>query len=59
MRVDEWRADHAAGNAPELPDAGLTLSTTRIELPRDVPLDTFAASDVHIYQIDLTAATCP
>jgi len=45
VRVDAWRADHRAGDAPELPSAGLTLSTTRIELPRDVPVETFAASD--------------
>jgi DMSO reductase iron-sulfur subunit len=45
VRVDEWRADHGAGDAPELPSAGLTLSTTRIALPRDVPVETFSASD--------------
>ncbi|MGH9137770.1 MAG: DmsC/YnfH family molybdoenzyme membrane anchor subunit [Acidimicrobiales bacterium] len=45
VRVDEWRADHSQADAPNLPPSGLTLSTTRIELPRDVPLDTFAASD--------------
>jgi len=45
VRVDEWRADPSAGDAPELPSAGLTLSTTRIELPRDVPVETFSASD--------------
>jgi DMSO reductase iron-sulfur subunit len=43
--VDAWRRDHHDGDAPELPSAGLTLSTTRIELPRDVPADTYAASD--------------
>jgi DMSO reductase iron-sulfur subunit len=43
--VDAWRADHSAADAPELPPSSLTLSTTRIELPADVPLDTFAASD--------------
>ena len=43
--VAAWRDDHAAGDAPELPDAGLTLSTTRIEMPADVPEETFAASD--------------
>lgn len=41
----EWRIDHTDGNAPHLPDAGLTLSTTRIELPHDIPVDMFAASD--------------
>jgi formate dehydrogenase iron-sulfur subunit len=43
--VAEWRADHRAADAPELPSGGLTLSTTRVELPRDVPLETYAASD--------------
>jgi formate dehydrogenase iron-sulfur subunit len=45
VNVDEWRADHAAADAPQLPPSGLTLSTTRIVLPPDVPLETFAASD--------------
>ena len=45
VRVDDWRADHRAADAPELPSSDLTLSTTRIELPRDVPLETYAASD--------------
>lgn len=43
--VDAWRRDHAAADAPQLPSADLTLSTTRIELPADVPIETFAASD--------------
>jgi formate dehydrogenase iron-sulfur subunit len=45
VNVDEWRADHRAADAPELPSGDLTVSTTRIELPRDVPLETYAASD--------------
>jgi formate dehydrogenase iron-sulfur subunit len=45
VKVAEWRADHRAADAPELPSGDLTLSTTRIELPRDVPLETYAASD--------------
>jgi formate dehydrogenase iron-sulfur subunit len=46
-RVDvaAWRADHSAGDAPELPSVELTLSTTRIALPRSVPAETMAASD--------------
>jgi len=44
VNVEEWRADHSAGNAPALPDAGITLSTTRITLPADVPLDTYSGS---------------
>jgi formate dehydrogenase iron-sulfur subunit len=45
VKVDEWRADHRAADAPELPSSDLTLSTTRIALPPDVPLETFSASD--------------
>jgi len=45
VNVAEWRADHSAGNAPHLPSVELTLSTTRIELPDNVPLETFSASD--------------
>jgi DMSO reductase iron-sulfur subunit len=46
-RVDvaAWRADHRAGDAPELPSVELTLSTTRIALPSTVPTETVAASD--------------
>lgn len=46
-RVDvaAWRADHRGADAPELPSSDLTLSTTRISLPADVPVETFAASD--------------
>jgi DMSO reductase iron-sulfur subunit len=43
--VAAWRAEHAAAEAPHLPAAGLTISTTRIELPDDVPAATVAASD--------------
>ncbi len=43
--VADWRADHRDGDAPELPSVELTLSTTRIVLPRDVPAETVAASD--------------
>ena len=33
----EWRSDHAAGNAPGMPNAGITISTTRITLPENAP----------------------
>jgi DMSO reductase iron-sulfur subunit len=39
VNVAEWRADHSAGNAPNLPDASLTISTTRISLPADLPAE--------------------
>jgi formate dehydrogenase iron-sulfur subunit len=44
-----WRDDPSQGDAPNLPDARLTLSTTRIVLPdelaRMAPGDTFTPSD--------------
>jgi formate dehydrogenase iron-sulfur subunit len=45
VNVAAWRADHAAADMPNLPSSDLTISTTRIELPDDVPADTVAASD--------------
>ena len=44
VNVEEWRADHSAGDAPNLPSASLTLSTTRIALPADVPVETYSGS---------------
>jgi formate dehydrogenase iron-sulfur subunit len=46
--VEAWRADHREGDAPQLPSADLTLSTTRIVLPADIPIDTYAASDWNV-----------
>ncbi len=43
--VAAWRAEHAAADAPGLPPAEITLSTTRISVPPDMPADTAAASD--------------
>ncbi|HUF97191.1 MAG TPA: DmsC/YnfH family molybdoenzyme membrane anchor subunit [Ilumatobacter sp.] len=43
--VQAWRADHSGADAPHLPPSGLTVSTTRIILPDDLPEETFAASD--------------
>ena len=48
VNVAEWRADHRAGDAPQLPSADLTLSTTRISLPADLPDATYAASDWNV-----------
>ena len=45
VKVAEWRLDHASADMPHLPSSHLTISTTRIELPDDVPADTMAASD--------------
>jgi formate dehydrogenase iron-sulfur subunit len=43
--VAAWRADHSAADAPNLPPSGLTLSTTRIVLPADVPLETYGGGE--------------
>ncbi|MDQ4096621.1 MAG: dimethyl sulfoxide reductase anchor subunit [Actinomycetota bacterium] len=45
VNVAEWRADHAKADAPGLPPAGITLSTTRVSLPEGMPADTAAVSD--------------
>jgi DMSO reductase anchor subunit len=45
VNIEAWRADHAAADMPNLPSSDLTISTTRIELPDDVPAETVAASD--------------
>lgn len=42
--VVRWRAEHQDADGPGLPGSDLTLSTTRIELPADVPPGTLAAS---------------
>jgi Fe-S-cluster-containing dehydrogenase component/DMSO reductase anchor subunit len=42
----EWRSDHAAANAPGMPSAGQTISTTRITLPENA-LDTLERVDIN------------
>lgn len=39
VNVAEWREAIDAANAPGVPPADLTLSTTRITLPKDLPAD--------------------
>ena len=39
VNVEEWRDAIGAANAPGVPPADLTLSTTRITLPKDLPED--------------------
>jgi formate dehydrogenase iron-sulfur subunit len=48
VNVEAWRLDHHEADAPELPSSDHTLSTTRIELPDDMPGATFAASDWNV-----------
>jgi DMSO reductase iron-sulfur subunit len=45
VNVEAWRSDHRAADAPNLPSSDLTLSTTRISLPEDVPLDTYGGGE--------------
>ena len=46
VNIAEWRADHAAANAPGMPAAEYTVSTTRITLPEDVAA-TMEKADYH------------
>jgi Fe-S-cluster-containing dehydrogenase component/DMSO reductase anchor subunit len=39
VNVAQWRADYVAADAPGLPSAGDSISTTRITLPADLPPD--------------------
>lgn len=43
--VDEWREDHSEANGPQLPPADISLSTTRLILPDDVPAETHTTGD--------------
>src|SRR5579863_8409300 len=40
VNVAEWRRDYLTANAPGLPSADDSISTTRITLPRDLAPDT-------------------
>jgi len=43
--VAAWRQNHGQeANAPYVPDSGITLSTTRITLPKDVPVEMLRAN---------------
>jgi formate dehydrogenase iron-sulfur subunit len=46
--VAAWRADHTAADAPGLPPAGITLSTTRVMVPVHVPAGTRAVTDPRV-----------
>jgi Fe-S-cluster-containing dehydrogenase component/DMSO reductase anchor subunit len=43
--VAAWRADHAAADAPGLPPADITISTTRIVLPPGTPTEMAGGTD--------------
>ncbi|HLK49542.1 MAG TPA: DmsC/YnfH family molybdoenzyme membrane anchor subunit [Bryobacteraceae bacterium] len=46
VNIAEWRADHAAANAPGMPAAEYTVSTTRITLPEKLAA-TMEKADYH------------
>ncbi len=46
--VAAWRADHEAADAPGLPPAFITLSTTRVVKPVYVPAETRAVTDSRV-----------
>ena len=50
--VAEWRADHSTADAPGLPPADITLSSTRIIRPPDVPADTRPANEHRVRRED-------
>lgn len=37
VNVAEWRENHTQADAPHVPDSGMTISTTRITLPENIP----------------------
>ena len=37
VNVEEWRRNHVQADAPHVPDSGMTISTTRITIPKNVP----------------------
>ena len=39
VSVAEWRENHTEADAPHMPESKLTISTTRITLPKDMPED--------------------
>ena len=56
VNIEEWKRDYASANAPGLPSADDSISTTRITLPRNLPPDT-RKSD--IYRVRTEAAHWP
>lgn len=44
VNVEEWRSHHEAADAPQLPDSGITISTTRITLPEGIPQEMLKAN---------------
>lgn len=37
VNIEEWRKDHVQAEAPYVPDSNMTISTTRMTLPKEMP----------------------
>lgn len=46
--ASEWRGNYISANAPGMPSADDSISTTRVTLPRDLPPDTGRVDTQHI-----------
>lgn len=48
VKVDEWRKDYVSADAPGLPSASDSLSTTRVTLPKEMAPDTGRVDTNHV-----------
>ena len=48
VSVAQWRENHTQADAPYVPESGLTISTTRITLPKDMPEEMLKANRHHV-----------
>ncbi len=48
VSVAEWRKDHAQADAPHMPESQITLSTTRITLPKNMPEEMLKLNRHHV-----------
>ncbi len=44
VNTEEWRLNHQKADAPHVPDSSLTISTTRITVPEDMPAEILRAN---------------
>ena len=44
VNIAEWRENHTGADAPSVPESGITLSTTRITLPKEIPQEMLRAN---------------
>ncbi|MBI1870323.1 MAG: dimethyl sulfoxide reductase anchor subunit [Chlamydiae bacterium] len=48
VNVAEWRKEHTQADAPGVPNSEMTISTTRITLPKNIPTEMLKANRHHI-----------